>query len=78
MTALNSTLPIAPVELHTTKTIPPAGKEYLCFQINVKSSHAAQCVKSMIQNKAIDYIFSSDTFEQQCVMIKDMLQSPRL
>ena len=29
-------------------------------------------------NKAIDYILYIDTFEQQCVVIKVMLQSPRL
>ena len=50
----------------------------MCFQINSKSPHAAQCVKSRILNKAIDSILSIDTFEQQCVVIKGMLQSPRL
>ena len=29
-------------------------------------------------NKAVDYILSIDTFEKQCVVIKAMLQSPRL
>ena len=29
-------------------------------------------------NKAIDSILSTDTFEQKCVMIEGMLQSPRL
>ena len=29
-------------------------------------------------NKAIDYILSIDKFEHQCVVIKGMLQSPRL
>ena len=29
-------------------------------------------------NKAIDYILSIDTFEQQCVVSKGMLQSSRL
>ena len=29
-------------------------------------------------NKAIDYILSIDKFEQQCVVIKGMLQSTRL
>ena len=78
MTQLNATLPIAPVELQTTNKLPPAGKEYLCFHINGRSSHAAQCVKSRIMNKAIRYILSIDTFEQKCVMIKGMLQSSRL
>ena len=75
---LNTTLPIVPVELHNTKKITPAGKEYLCFKINSKSTHAAQCVKSRIMNKEIDSILYIDTFEQQCVVIKCMLQSPRL
>ena len=42
---LNTTLPIAPVELHTTTKLPPVCKEYLCLQINSKSPHAVQCVK---------------------------------
>ena len=46
LTPLNNALPIAPVELHKTKQLPPDGKEYLCFHINGRSSHAAQCVKS--------------------------------
>ena len=46
LTPLNATLPIEPVELHTTKKLPPADKEYFCLHINGKSSHAAQCVKS--------------------------------
>ena len=75
---LNTTLPIAPVELHTKNKLPPVGEEYLCFQINSKSPHDSQCVKSRILNKAIHYILSIDTFEQQCVFIKFMLQSSRL
>ena len=78
LTPLDDTIPVVSVELHTTNELPLAGKEYLCFQIYRRSSHATQCVKSMIVNKAIDYIFSIDTFEQQCVVIKDMLQSPRI
>ena len=74
---MNATIPIAPVELHTKK-LPPTGKEYFCFHIHGRSSHAAQCVKSLIINKAVDYILSVDTFEQHCVLIKCMLQSPRL
>ena len=78
MTPLNTTLHIAPVELHKTKQLTPDGKYYLCFQINSKSPHAAQCVKLMILNKAIDYILSIDKFEQKGVVIKGMLQSMRL
>ena len=64
LTPLNTTLTIVPVELHTTKQLSPAGKEYLCFQINGRSSHTAQCVKSRIMNKVIDSILSIDTFEK--------------
>ena len=78
MKPLNTTLPIAPVELHKPKQLLSAGKEYLCFQINGKSSHAAQWLKSRIMNKAIYSILYIGTFEQQCVVIKSMLQSPHL
>ena len=78
LTPWNSIIPISPVELHKTKKLPLTGKEYLCFQINSKSPYAAHCVKSRILNKAIDYILSIDTREQQCVVIKCMLQSSRL
>ena len=47
----------------------------MCFQVNIKSPHAAQCFKSRVLNKAIDSILSIDTFEQQCVVIKCMFQS---
>ena len=73
---LNTTLPLSPAELHTTTKLPPAGKEYLCFQIHGRSSYDAQCVKSRIMNNAIDSILSIDKFEIQCVVIKVMLQSP--
>ena len=78
LTPLNETLPIAPVELHKIKQFPPDGKEYFCFQINGRSSHNAQCVKSRIINKAIDSTLYIDTSEQQCVVLKGMLQSSRL
>ena len=74
LTPLITTLPIASVELHKTKQLPPVGKEYFCFQIKSKSTHAAHCVQSRIPNKAIDYILSIDTFEKKCVVIKCMLQ----
>ena len=63
LTPLKTTLPIAPVELHTTTKLLPVGIEYFCFQINSKSPHAAQCINSRILNKEIDYILSIDTFE---------------
>ena len=64
LTPLNAALHILSVKLQTTTELPPAGKEYFCFQINVRSSHAAQCVKSRIVNKSIDSILYIDTFEK--------------
>ena len=64
--------------LHTTAKLPPVGKEYMCFQIGGKSSQAAKCVKSRIMTKVIDCVPSVNIFEQQCVVLKGMLQSPRL
>ena len=50
----------------------------MCFQVNIKSPNSDQCVKSRVLNNAIESILSIDTFEQQCVLIKCMLQSSRL
>ena len=75
LTPLINTLPLAPVELPKTTQLPPLGKEYLCFQVNSKSPHSDQCVKSRVLKKVIYSILSIDTFEQQCVVIKCMLQS---
>ena len=58
------------------KKLLPDGKDF--FQINGRYFHAYQCVKSRIINKAIDYILSIDTFENQCVVIEGMLLSPCL
>ena len=78
LTPLITTLPLAPVELSKTKKLPPVGKEYFCLQVNSKSCHAAQCVKSRVLNKAIYSILSIDTFEQQYAVIKCLLQLSRL
>ena len=78
LTPLITTLPISPVELPKTTQLPPLGKEYLCFQVDNKSPHAAQCVKSIVLKKVIDSILYINKFEQQCVVIKCMLQSSRL
>ena len=75
---LINNLPIAPFESPKTTGLTAVDKEYLYFQVNSKYSHAAQCVKSRILNKAIYSILYIDTFEQQCVVIKCMLQSSRL
>ena len=45
LTSFITTLPLLPVELPKTTHLPPLGKEYLCFQVDNKSPHAAQCVK---------------------------------
>ena len=75
---LITNLPLLPVELPKTTHLPPLGKEYLCFQVDNRYPHVSQCVKSRVLNKAIDSILSINTFEQQCVVIKCMLQSSRL
>ena len=50
----------------------------MCFQNDVKISQAAKCIKSRIMTKVLDYVISIDTFEQKCVVLKGMLQSPQL
>ena len=50
----------------------------MCFQKDGKTAQAARCIKSRIMTKVIDYVLSIDKFEQQCVVLKGMLQSPRL
>ena len=57
--------------------LPPHGKYYLCFQIYGKTAHAAQCYKPRALNKAIGLILKIHSFEQQCVIIKGLLQSER-
>ena len=63
---------------NTPMILPPVGKEYICFMKEGKSDQAARCIKSRIVTKVIDYVLSIDTFEQQCVVFKGMLQSPQL
>ena len=43
-----------------------------------KSDQAARCIKSIIMTEVIDYILSIDTFEQKCVVLKGVFQSPWL
>ena len=50
----------------------------MCFQKCGKTNQVVRCIKSRIMTELIDYILSIDTFEQQWVVIKCMLQSPRL
>ena len=61
LTPLITTLPFLPVELPKTIHLPPLGKEYLRFQIDNKSPHADQFVKSRVSNKVIDSIISINT-----------------
>ena len=66
------------INLSTHTNLPPVGKEYMCFQIDVESSQASKCVKSRIMTNVIDCVLLNDTFEQQCVVLKGMLQFPCL
>ena len=66
------------LNFNTPTILPQVGKEYMCFMKGCKSDKAARCIKSRIMTKVIDSVLSIDTFEQQCVVLKDMLQSPRL
>ena len=50
----------------------------MCFIKEGKYDQAARCIKSRIMTKVIDSVLSIDTFEQQCVVLKVMLQSLRL
>ena len=50
----------------------------MCSIKEGKSDQAVKCIKSRIMTKVIDYVLSIDIFEQQCVVINLMLQSPRL
>ena len=58
--------------------LPPVGKEYMCFQKDGKTSQAARCIKSRMMNKFIYSVLYVDTFEQQCVVLKCMLQSQHI
>ena len=66
------------VNLNTTTKLSSVGKEYKCFKIDGKSTHAAKCVKSRIITKVIACVLSINKFEQQCVMLKGMLKPIRL
>ena len=43
-----------------------------------KSDQTTRCVQSRKMNRVIDYVLSIGTFEQQCVVLKVMVQSTRL
>ena len=50
----------------------------MCFQNDGKTAHATRCIKLRLTTKVIDSVLWIDTFEQQCVEIKCMLQLPLL
>ena len=50
----------------------------MCFQKDGKTAQAARCIKSRIMTKVIDSVILIATFEQQCVVLKGMLQSLHL
>ena len=51
------------------------GKEDMCFMKEGKSDQVSRCIESRIMTNMIDYVISSNTFEQQCVVLKSVLQS---
>ena len=51
---------------------------YMCFHNNIKTAQSTKCIKSMVITKVVDYVLSIGTFEQQCVVLKGVLQSLRL
>ena len=50
----------------------------MCFQNDCKTSQAPMYIKSRIITKGIYFVLSIDTFEKKCVVLKVVLQSPRL
>ena len=50
----------------------------MCFQKDGRTAQTDRCIKSRTMTKVIDFVLSIDTFEKKCVVIKGMLQSPRL
>ena len=50
----------------------------MCFHKDGKTVQAARCIKSVVMTKLIYSVIYIDIFEQQCVVLKGMLQSPRL
>ena len=50
----------------------------MCFQNDGKTYQETRCIKSRIMTKVIGSVISIDTFEQLCVVIKGMIQSPHI
>ena len=45
------------------------------FQKDGKSAYASQCAKSRVLNKLIYIILDIDSFDQKCVILKQLLHS---
>ena len=50
----------------------------MCCQKDSKTAQADKCNKSRIMTKVIYSVIYIDTFEQQCVVLKGVFQSPVL
>ena len=50
----------------------------MCFQNYGKTAQAFRFIKSRIITKVVYYVLSIDIFEQQCVVLKVVFQSPHL
>ena len=78
LTPLIINLPILPIEVPKTTHLPPLGKEYLCFQVDNKSPHASQCVKSRVNISITDDIHSCVTPRKQNISVQATYTPPRL
>ena len=50
----------------------------MCFQNDGKTAQASRCIKSSIMTKLIDSVLSINTFLKKCILLKVVLQLPRL
>ena len=73
-----SALSVILLHLNTPTNLPPVGLKKMCFHIDDKYAHAAKCVKSRILTKVVDCVLFIGKFEQQCVVLKGILQAPSL
>ena len=46
------------------------GKQYICFNNDVKTAQEAQCTKSRSLSKLVDTILNIGFFEHKCVSLK--------
>ena len=50
----------------------------MSFQNDVKTAQVARCVKYTIMAEVIDSVILINIFEQQCVVLNGILQSPHI